>query len=133
MTFYSLDTRVAGGPSIRRYRAALAVCAACPVRAACTRAKTTSRSITISPDDGLLRRHRAFMTTDAAKDAYRRRKTLPEPAFGILKEQQAARRFLLRGLDNVRAEWSLLATAFNLRTLARLRQATAGPARPLAA
>jgi hypothetical protein len=42
-----------------------------------------------------------------------------EPAFGIIKEQQAGRRFLLRGLDNVRAEWSLLAVAFNLRMLMR--------------
>jgi hypothetical protein len=67
------------------------------------------------------------MATPDAKAAYRRRKTLPEPAFGILKEQQAARRFLLRGLANVRAEWSLLATAFNLRTLARLRVVSPTP------
>ena len=67
------------------------------------------------------------MATDDARTAYRRRKTLPEPAFGILKEQQGARRFLLRGLANVRAEWALLATAFNLRTLARLWRASSLP------
>jgi hypothetical protein len=39
------------------------------------------------------------------------------PTFGILKDQLNARKFLLRGLVNVRAEFSLLATAFNLRTL----------------
>jgi transposase len=133
LTFYSVDTRVASGPPIRRYRADVAVCAACPVRAACTKATATGRSITISPDDARLRRHRTFMATDAAKEAYRRRKTLPEPAFGILKEQQAARRFLLRGLANVTAEWSLLATAFNLRTLARLWQASALTPRAAAA
>ena len=43
-----------------------------------------------------------------------------EPVFGIVKEQQSARRFLLRGVANVAAEWSLLATAFNLRTLWRI-------------
>jgi transposase len=127
LTFYGLDSRAAGGPPIRRYRADPAACAACPVRAACTTAKTAGRSIAISPDDARLRRHRAFMATDDAKDAYRRRKTLPEPAFGILKERQAARRLLLRGLPNVRDEWALLATAFNLRTLARLRRAGALP------
>ena len=47
-----------------------------------------------------------------------RRKQLVEPAFGIIKEQQGARRFLLRGLVNVEAEWTMLATAFNLRMLA---------------
>ena len=43
-----------------------------------------------------------------------------EPVFGIIKEQQAGRRFLLRGLINVAAEWTVLATAFNLRTLWRV-------------
>ena len=62
------------------------------------------------------------MTTPDARTADRRRKSLPEPVFGILKEQPAARRRLLRGLEHVRAEWSLLATAFNLRTLARCWQ-----------
>jgi len=40
--------------------------------------------------------------------------------FGIVKEQMGARRFLLRGLANVNAEWSLLAAAFNLRSLGKI-------------
>jgi transposase len=127
LTFHSLVARAAGGPPIRKYRASKVACDACPVRAACTTATTKGRSIAIGPDDDRLRRHRARMATDEARAAYRRRTTLPEPAFGILKEQQAARRFLLRGLANVRAEWALLATAFNLRTLARLRRPTGCP------
>ena len=133
LTFQGIDTRQAGGPPIRRYRAAKTACAACPVRAACTAATTKGRSLTSSPDDARLRAHRAFMATDDATAAYRRRKTLPEPAFGILKEQQAARRFLLRGLEHVRDEWSLLATAFNLRTLARIWRTTARLPLPTAA
>jgi len=57
------------------------------------------------------------MTTERARRLYARRKGLIEPIFGILKEQLSARRFLIRGLVNVRAEFALLATAFNLRTL----------------
>ena len=57
------------------------------------------------------------MQTPTAQEALRLRKQLVEPVFGILKEQQGARRFLLRGVDAVRSEWSLMATAFNLRTL----------------
>jgi len=57
------------------------------------------------------------MSTDTAKEAYELRKQLVEPVFGIIKEQQRARRFLLRGLANVSAEWTILATAFNLRIL----------------
>ena len=78
------------------------------------------RTMAIGPHDAALRSHRAWMSTDAAKEAYRRRKQLVEPVFGIIKEQMGVRRFLLRGLVNVAAEWTALATAFNLRTLWRV-------------
>jgi hypothetical protein len=124
LTRHGRVARGRGKPPVDKYRASKVACAACPVRAACTRSTTKGRSITISPEDALLRAHRARMATDAARAAYRRRKTLPEPAFGTLKEQQGARRFLLRGLEHVRAEWALLAIAFNLRTLARIWRTT---------
>jgi hypothetical protein len=57
------------------------------------------------------------MATDEAKKAYQPRKELIEPTFGIIKEQMGIRRFLLRGLNNARAEGCLVATAFNLHTL----------------
>ena len=58
--------------------------------------------------------------TSAATEVYKLRKQVVEPVFGIIKEQQGGRRFLLRGLLNVAAEWTVLATAFNLRTLCRV-------------
>ena len=67
-----------------------------------------------------LQAHRQWMATTAAQTQYARRKELPEPVFGIIKEQQGGRRLLLRGEANTRAEWLLLAAAFNLRTLARI-------------
>ncbi|HXY75173.1 MAG TPA: transposase [Dehalococcoidales bacterium] len=60
------------------------------------------------------------MNTDKARTLYSRRKELNEPTFGIIKDQMNARKFLLRGLANVSAEFTLLATAFNLRTLWRI-------------
>ena len=110
---------VNGGP-LRLYRAAGAVCQACPALRACTKARKIGRSLAIGPHDELLRRHRAWMSTPQAKEGHRLRKRLVEPVFGIIKEQQGARRFLLRGLANVAAEWAMLATAFNLRTLWRV-------------
>ncbi len=110
----------ANGVPLRLYRAAGAVCQACPAFRACTRAKEIGRSLAIGPHDAVLRGHRAWMSTSAAKEAYGLRKQLVEPVFGIIKEQQRARRFLLRGLVNVAAEWTMLATAFNLRTLYRV-------------
>ena len=105
------------GVPLRLYRAAVAVCQACPALRACTNAREIGRSLAIGPHDEMLRRHRAWMSTAAAKEAHRLRKRLVEPVFGIIKEQQGARRLLLRGLSNVTAEWTLLVTAFNLRTL----------------
>ena len=109
----------ANGVPLRLYRASGAVCQACPAFRACTKAREIGRSLAIGPHDAVLRRHRAWMSTSVAKEAYRLRKHLVEPVFGIIKEQQGARRFLLRGLTNVAAEWTMLATAFNLRTLWR--------------
>jgi len=104
-------------PASREYRASRAVCLSCPAFGKCTTARRQGRMLQVGPHEQALQAHRQWMASNEAKAAYKRRKQLPEPTFGILKEQQAARAFLLRGLHNVQAEWDLLATAFNLRTL----------------
>ena len=119
-TLAFLRIQHANGVPLRLYRASGAVCQECPAFRVCTRAKEIGRSLAIGPHDTVLRRHRAWMSTSVAKEAYRLRKQLVEPVFGIIKEQQGARRFLLRGLASVAAEWTMLATAFNLRTLYRV-------------
>lgn len=43
-----------------------------------------------------------------------------EPLFAFLKNLLGSQQFTLRGMDNVKAEWAMLAIAFNLRTLWRL-------------
>ncbi len=105
---------------LRGYRAEARECGACPAFGRCTKNARLGRRLDIRPTDQALRTHRAWMRTEEAKALYKLRKSLVEPAFGILKEQLGARRFLLRGLAQVRAEWSLLAVAMNLRTLWRL-------------
>ena len=104
--------------SVRVYAAAAADCLACPAFGRCT-TSTQGRRIEVSLHADALTAHRHWMQTAQARDAFRRRKQLIEPVFGIIKEQQAGRRFLLRGLEAVRSEWTLLAVAFNLRTLAK--------------
>jgi transposase len=117
-----------GRPSARLYRARGAICRACPFFGVCTKVRD-GRSLEVGARDQLLAAHRVRMATPEAQALFRRRKQLPEPTFGILKEQQAGRRFLLRGRANAAAEWSLLATAFNLRTLTRLWQRATPPRR----
>lgn len=112
------------GKIARRYLPESAsVCRACPAFGVCTTNKRHGRSLSINPEEEALRRHRAWIQTEEAKALYSKRKQLIEPVFGIIKEHlMGTRRFLLRGMENVAAEWSLLATAFNLRVLARIWQ-----------
>ena len=111
--------RTGGRRVVRVYRSSGVVCRDCPAFGVCTRDGRHGRAIEVGPHDTTLRSHRAWMSTDRARQLYTQRKHLVEPVFGIIKEQHQARRFLLRGIDNVRAEWGLLAVAFNLRTLWR--------------
>jgi transposase len=105
---------------IRVYSASRTACRLCPALGICTRDKHGGRAIWIGPSDRLLNEHRQWMRTDQARELYARRQQLCEPVFGILKDQMGARRFLLRGLLNVCAEFTLIATAFNLKTLSRV-------------
>ena len=104
----------------RVYYASRTVCRTCPALGVCTKDKHSGRALWIGPSDMLLRKHRQWMKTDEARKLYARRQQLSEPTFGILKEQLGARRFLLRGIVNVRAEFTLLAAAFNLKTISRV-------------
>ena len=96
------------------------ICRDCPAFGVCTTNALYGRTVEIGIHEAALRRHRSWMATEEAKRTYRRRMALVEPLFAILKNQLGARRFTLRGMDNVKAEWTMVATAFNLRTLWRV-------------
>ena len=51
------------------------------------------------------------------RSRYRLRKQLPEPVFGQIKQARGFRQFLLRGLDKVQDEWSLVCIAHNITKL----------------
>ena len=57
------------------------------------------------------------LKTPAGKQLYALRKQIPEPVFGIIKSALGFRQFLLRGLDNVRGEWSLVTMAWNMKRM----------------
>ncbi len=56
---------------------------------------------------------------------YRLRKQLPEPVFGQIKQARGFRQFLLRGVEKVQAEWSIVCSAHNLLKLAQGRTLSA--------
>ena len=64
-------------------------------------------------------RHR--LATPAGRARYGLRKQTVEPVFGIIKSVMGFRQFLLRGLDAVRGEWSLVTMAWNIRRMAVLK------------
>ena len=57
------------------------------------------------------------LKTPEGKKLYALRKQTPEPVFGIIKSVLGFRQFLLRGLDNVRGEWSLVTMAWNMKRM----------------
>jgi transposase len=57
------------------------------------------------------------LRTPEGKRLYALRKQTPEPVFGIIKSVMGFRQFLLRGLDNVQGEWSLVTMAWNMKRM----------------
>jgi len=64
------------------------------------------------------------LRTRDGKKLYALRKQTPEPVFGIIKSVLGFRQFSLRGLDNVRGEWSLVTMAWNIKRMFALSPAT---------
>jgi transposase len=60
------------------------------------------------------RRMRQKLRSPAGKKLYRKRKSIVEPIFGVLKQQRGLRQFRLRGLERVAIEFTLATTAYNL-------------------
>jgi len=63
------------------------------------------------------------LQTPDGKALYAKRKCMPEPVFGIVKSVLGFSQFLLRGLDNVRGEWSLVTMAWNVKRMFALKAA----------
>jgi hypothetical protein len=64
---------------------------------------------------------RARLRNEPAQAAYARRQAVVEPVFGQIKERRGFRRFSLRGLAKVQAEWLLICLTHNLLKLHRAK------------
>lgn len=60
-------------------------------------------------------RHR--LKTPKGKVIYAKRKSTVEPVFGVIKQVMGFRQFLIRGLETVTGEWTLVCMAYNLKRL----------------
>jgi IS5 family transposase len=64
------------------------------------------------------------MKSQRRQAQYRKRKYLAEPPFAWIKSVMGSRRFSLRGVEKVTAEWSLACLAANLRRMNHLMEWT---------
>lgn len=60
------------------------------------------------------KRMQEFLASRAGRRLYGRRKTTVEPVFGQFKQNRGFRQFVMRGLQKVQCEWSLMCMTHNL-------------------
>jgi transposase len=109
-TQYGFATHASGSPP---------PCASCAHAAACCRDPAKGRTLNRDQYEDHRERLRTRMNSDAGRALYKRRKETVEPRFGQIKHGLGVRRFLRRGLEKVRIEWSLVCTAVNIGILLR--------------
>jgi transposase len=99
------------GRRVRYY--ATKACAQCPLRVNCIGPRQKYRRIARRADEAVITA--AAKRAAARPDVMRRRREMAEHPFGSIKRWVNGGYFLLKGLDGVRAEFSLAALAYNIR------------------
>jgi hypothetical protein len=69
---------------------------------------------------GATERMQRKLQTQKGKRVYALRKSIVEPVFGQIKQVRGFRQFLLRGLEKVQMEWSLVCLTHNILKLYRI-------------
>lgn len=103
------------GRELRYYRTS--ACQRCPLKSQCTRNKS-NRTITREANEHLMEAMAQRMKQQPEK--FRLRKQLAEHPFGTIKRWFGYTHFLLKGLVKVRAEWTLMTLAYNLKRVLNL-------------
>ena len=103
------------GRGLRYYRAN--GCKGCALKSPCTRNKA-SRTITREDHEALMEAMAERMQAQPEKFALR--KQLAEHLFGTIKRWFGYTHFLLKGLEKVRCDWSLITLAYNLKRVLNL-------------
>lgn len=95
-------------------------CKQCKVREECISKESADfRQIQIYENDKFKAEMRAKLHTLEGKKKYSKRMITIEPVFAHLKRIMNFNRFLLRGIEKVNLEFSLLCTAYNIKKLSK--------------
>jgi transposase len=103
------------GRELRYYRAK--GCKNCALKKQCTRNKA-NRTITREANEHLVEAMAERMKREPWK--FKLRKALAEHPFGTIKRTMGYTHFLLKGLEKVRCEWSLITLVYNLKRVLNL-------------
>ena len=88
----------------------------CPRRWECSSSKK-GRMVRIGREHPVMLRQKRKQRDDTLKALLRKRGAIVEKTFGSIKEGLRFRRLSVGGLENVKAQWSIVCTAFNLGKL----------------
>ena len=102
------------GRLYRAYQSVPKECADCALKAKCLPSKGRYRTVTRGAYKTVYAAHRERMETKGV-EMMRQRSALCEHPFGTLKRWCGWTHFLLRGLEKVRAEWSLMMLGYNFK------------------
>jgi hypothetical protein len=87
------------------------------------RSAATQPAIGTEPAITPQQKMRAKVASPEGQKIYRRRKCIPEPVFGQIKQAMGFRRFSMRGMDSAKGEWALICSCHNVRKLWGARRA----------
>jgi hypothetical protein len=100
--------------NMRVYRSSVPVCRNCTLKEQCLPEKTPYRAISRWEHEEIIEDHRERMGREG-KEMMSLRAQLCEHPFGTIKRWLGWQHFLLRGLEKVRTEFSLMMLAYNFR------------------
>jgi len=125
--FYRIRNK--DGKEIRIYRC-VDTCRDCPVRDSCTKDRH-GRTIEIGPGYKQLRQMNEKLRDERNISLLASRRYIVEPVFAQIKFHGQFRRWTFRGLENVKAQWSLLCSVWNLKVIYKhwKRRIWSGPPR----
>jgi transposase len=114
-----LPLKKEGSDGRKYYQADKRTCKKCRLWSRCSSSKKGDpRTISADEYEELRVQMREKMRSQEAKEIYRLRKTIVEPAFGQIRNM-GFRGFCVRGLKAVRGEFSLMCMVYNLKKIAK--------------
>lgn len=88
----------------------------CPVRMLCSKSKT-GREVKLNPFHRSVENYKVWHNEPGNEEKLRKRQWLIEPVFGWIKHNDKFRRFTARGIQNAKAQWSMICSVKNLQKM----------------